>query len=193
MKVHSGTACWTCHSSPAPAPLKKIFYFIWKKTARPNSDESACGLLSCNLAWEMAFKVWEKFGDFEVKALCKPCECLMLEPSSPEQWCWSQIQYRIALICFHIVSGTAAQCLSELLHLYSPSRSLRSASNVLRSQDGQEDHVGYILSIRRTCDLEISSSLCQASSFKSKPKTHLFSFAYWYVIFFLPILPTHHQ
>ena len=33
----------------------------------------------------------------------------------------SRIQYKIALICFHIVSGTAPPYLSELLHLYSPS------------------------------------------------------------------------
>ena len=40
-----------------------------------------------------------------------------------------QIQYKIALICFHIVSGTAPPYLSELLHLYSPSRSHHSASD----------------------------------------------------------------
>ena len=34
----------------------------------------------------------------------------------------SRIQYKIALICFHIVSGTAPPYLSELLHLCSPSR-----------------------------------------------------------------------
>ena len=39
----------------------------------------------------------------------------------------SRIQYKIALTCFHIVSGTAPPYLSELLHLYSPSPSLRSA------------------------------------------------------------------
>ena len=39
----------------------------------------------------------------------------------------SHIQYKIALICFHIVSGTAPQYLSELLHIYSPSYSLCSA------------------------------------------------------------------
>ena len=39
----------------------------------------------------------------------------------------SRIQYKIALTCFHIISGTAPSYLSELLHLYSPSRSLRSA------------------------------------------------------------------
>ena len=37
----------------------------------------------------------------------------------------SRIQYKIALTCFHVISGTAPQYLSELLHLYSPSRSLR--------------------------------------------------------------------
>ena len=41
----------------------------------------------------------------------------------------SRIQYKIALVCFHIVSGTAPPYLSELLHLYSPSRSLRSAAD----------------------------------------------------------------
>ena len=37
----------------------------------------------------------------------------------------SRIQYKIALICFHIVSCTAPPYLSELLHLYSPFRCLR--------------------------------------------------------------------
>ena len=41
----------------------------------------------------------------------------------------SRIQYKIALICFHIVPGTGPPYLSELLHLYSPSRSLRSSSD----------------------------------------------------------------
>ena len=39
----------------------------------------------------------------------------------------SRIQYKIALICFRIDSGTAPPYLSELLHIYSPSRCLRSA------------------------------------------------------------------
>ena len=40
----------------------------------------------------------------------------------------SWIQYKIALTCFHFVSGSAPPYLSELLHLYSPS-SFRSASD----------------------------------------------------------------
>ena len=39
----------------------------------------------------------------------------------------NRIQYKIALICFRIDSGTAPPYLSELLHIYSPSRCLRSA------------------------------------------------------------------
>ena len=73
-----------------------------------------------------------------------------------------RIHYTISLICFHIVSGTAPPYLSELLYIYSPSRSLRSASDIPCSKDGQEDPGGEILSIHRTCDLELSSSLCQA-------------------------------
>ena len=38
----------------------------------------------------------------------------------------SRIQYKIALICFHIVLGAAPPYLSELLHLYSPSLLLPS-------------------------------------------------------------------
>ena len=41
----------------------------------------------------------------------------------------SWIQYKIAFICFHIVSCTAPAYLPKLLHLYSPSCSLRSAAD----------------------------------------------------------------
>ena len=89
------------------------------------------------------------------------------------------IQYKIALICFLIVSGTAPPYLSELLHLYPP-QSLHSASDLLCSQDGQEDSRKRSFHYTMTYDLELSSSLCQAFvftlfSFKSKLKTHLFS------------------
>ena len=41
----------------------------------------------------------------------------------------SRIQYKKALVCFHIVSGTAPPYISELLHLCSSSCSLRSTSD----------------------------------------------------------------
>ena len=43
--------------------------------------------------------------------------------------CIMKILDKIALTCFHIISGTAPPYLSELLRLYSPSRSQRSASD----------------------------------------------------------------
>ena len=113
-----------------------------------------------------------------------------------------RIQYKIALICFHIVSGTAAPYLSELLHLYSPSgtappylsemlhlyspsRSLRSAADTrifrvpgmgrrtLGARSFQD--FGPVLWNSLPLSVRHSSSL---SSFKSKLKTYLFSSAY---------------
>ena len=66
------------------------------------------------------------------------------------------------LTCFHIISGTAPPYLSELLHLYSPSPSLRSASDTRIFRVPREDSLGEILSEYRTCHLEISFFLCQA-------------------------------
>ena len=42
----------------------------------------------------------------------------------------SRIQYKIALIGFHVVSGTAPPYLSKLLRLYSPSRYLLSVLDI---------------------------------------------------------------
>lgn len=67
----------------------------------------------------------------------------------------SRSQYKIAFICFHVVSGTAHPYLS----------------------DPEEES----LSIYRTCQLEHYFFVCSFSS-KSKLKTHAFSYAYWFVI-----------
>ena len=106
----------------------------------------------------------------------------------------SWIQYKIALICFHIVSGTAPPHLSELLHLYSP-RSLRSAADtrIVRVprmgrrtlEQRSFQYIGPVLWNSLPLSVRHSSSF---SSFKSKLKTHLFSSAYWSVV-----LPVHHQ
>ena len=88
----------------------------------------------------------------------------------------SRIQYKIALTCFRIVSGTAPPYLSELLRLYSPSSYLRSTSDIrifrVPIKGVQEDFWGEILSVHRTCHLELSAFR------KSKLKTHLFSSAF---------------
>ena len=66
----------------------------------------------------------------------------------------SRSQYKTAFICFHAVSGTAHPYFSEQLHLYFPSHSLRSPSDILCSNDGQEDPEEESRSIYRTCQLE---------------------------------------
>ena len=76
-----------------------------------------------------------------------------------------RIQYKIAFTCFHIISGTAPPYLSELLHLYSPSLSLRSASDIRifrvpRVCKG--DFWGEILSVYRICHLELTAFLSLA-------------------------------
>ena len=97
----------------------------------------------------------------------------------------SRIHYKIALICFHVVSGTAPPYLSELLHLYSPSRSLRSAADTRifrvprmgRRTLGERSFQcnGPVIWNSLPLSVRHSSSL---SSFKSKLKTHLLSSTY---------------
>ena len=97
----------------------------------------------------------------------------------------SWIQYKIALTCFHIISGTAPPYLFELLHLYSPSPSLRSASDtqifrvprVCRGTLGERSfqYIGPVIWNSLSFSVRHAMSL---SSFKSKLKTHLFSSAY---------------
>ena len=40
-----------------------------------------------------------------------------------------RIEYKLSLLCFKIISHQALICLSELLHLYTPSRQLRSSAD----------------------------------------------------------------
>ena len=98
---------------------------------------------------------------------------------------WLPISSQIALICFHIVSGTAPLYLSELLHLYSPSRSLCSSSDTRifcvlrmgRKAMGERSFqcIGPVIWNSLPLSFRHSSSL---SSFKSKLKTHLLSSTY---------------
>ena len=97
----------------------------------------------------------------------------------------SRIQYNIALICFHTVSGTAPPPLSGLLHLYPPSRSLRLASAIrifrvprMGRRTPRERSFQYIRTViwnSLPVSVRHSSSF---SPFKSKLKTRLFSSAY---------------
>ena len=77
----------------------------------------------------------------------------------------SLIQYKIALIYFHIVSGTAPPYLSELLHHYSPSRSLRSAADTRIVKTILSGHRTLPVSVRHSTSLSSSSLFHVLSQF----------------------------
>ena len=97
----------------------------------------------------------------------------------------SQIQYEIALTCFHISFGSAPPYLSELLHLYSPSRSLRLASDtrifrvprMCRRTLGEKSFQYIRPVIWNSLSFSVRHAMSLSSS-RSKLKTHLFCSAY---------------
>ena len=40
-----------------------------------------------------------------------------------------RIEYKIATVCYNVISGSAPQCLADPLQLYTPSRSVRSSAD----------------------------------------------------------------
>ena len=92
-----------------------------------------------------------------------------------------RIQFKISTICFNIVSGSAPPYLSELLQIYTPSRSLRSSSDCRkfcvprrrRKFQGQRafSYIGPVVWNDLPFSIRHAETL---SSFKSLLKTHLF-------------------
>ena len=90
------------------------------------------------------------------------------------------IQYKVACMCFSAINGSGPVYLSELLHVYTTSRTLRSSTRMLKIQQYKRKTHGF-----RTFSCfgpHIWNSLLQdlrhcstLSSFKAKLKTFLFS------------------
>ena len=92
--------------------------------------------------------------------------------------CWlpisNWIQYKVALVCIHIVSGTVSPYPSDLLHLYSTSHSLRSASDiqvfhglrVCRKTLGERSfqHIGPVIWNSLPCSAWHATSLFQGKT-----------------------------
>ena len=93
-----------------------------------------------------------------------------------------RIKYKTACMCYKAITGSAPSYLSELLHLYSPSRSLRSSSDTRmlklqcfnRKTHGFRTFSHFGPHIRNNFLQDIRHS-ATFSSFKSKLKTFLFS------------------
>ena len=94
-----------------------------------------------------------------------------------------RIKYKTACMCYNAITGSAPSCLSELLHLYSPSRSLRSSPDTRMLKIQRFDrkthgfrtfsHFGPHIWNNLLQDIRHSATL---SSFKNgKLKTFLFS------------------
>ena len=93
-----------------------------------------------------------------------------------------RINYKLATLSFSVVSGTAPDYLSDLLHLYTPSRPLRSSSDtrilvpatVRTKTYGERSFSFQAPSVWNNLPPALRHSKC-TESFKTKLKTHLFS------------------
>ena len=52
-----------------------------------------------------------------------------MKESSAENQELSSIRFKVCCLCFKVVTGSVPVCLSKLLHVYTPSRILRSSSD----------------------------------------------------------------
>ena len=57
-----------------------------------------------------------------------------------------RIKYKVACLCFSAVNGSGSAYLSELLHVYNPSRTLRSSSDtrMLKIQQNKRKTHGFL-------------------------------------------------
>ena len=92
-----------------------------------------------------------------------------------------RIKYKSACLCYNIISGTAPKYLSELFHLYVPSRSLRSSSDTRifriphykRKQHGGRAFATVAAQTWNSLPFSVRHSP-SLSSFKTNLKTFLF-------------------
>ena len=93
-----------------------------------------------------------------------------------------RIKYKVACLCYNVISGSAPTYLSELLQVYTPSRTLRSSSDTRlfkirmynRKFHGARSLAYYGPSLWNSLPKEIRHST-ELSSFKVQLKTYLFS------------------
>ena len=93
-----------------------------------------------------------------------------------------RIKYKVACMCFSAINGSGPAYLSELLHVYTPSRTLRSSSDTRMLEIQQYKRKTHGFRTFSCFGPHIWNSLPQdlrhcstLSSFKAKLKTFLFS------------------
>ena len=93
-----------------------------------------------------------------------------------------RIKYKVACMCFSAINDSGPVCLSELLHVYIPSRTLRSSSDTRMLKIQQYNRKTHGFRTFSCFGPHIWNSVPQylrhcstLSSFKAKLKTFLFS------------------
>ena len=93
-----------------------------------------------------------------------------------------EMTYKVAFMCFHAINGSGPTYFSELLHIYTPSRTLRSSSDSRMLKIQQYKRKTHGCRIFTYFGPYVWNSLPQdirqcsiLPSFKTKLKTFLFS------------------
>ena len=91
-----------------------------------------------------------------------------------------RIKYKVVSMCFSAINGSGPAYLSELLHVYTPSHTLHSSSDMLKIQQyKRKSHMAVVLCLALDPTFGIHShktlDTAQPTSFKAKLKTFLFS------------------
>ena len=92
-----------------------------------------------------------------------------------------RIKFKILLLTFKSLNGTAPTYISDILHTYTPTRTLRSQhQHLLQAPRFNTQHYGHIFQRHGTLTMEPTPfrhihQLSSLDSFKNALKTHLFS------------------
>ena len=120
---------------------------------------------------------------------CSICTLLFSLYSPP-------LSFSLSTLLLPLYSSSPSLLFFSLFHSLSPSLLFSLTMLILTLFPQPQMFQGEeIVSVHRTCDLELSSSLTGIGLpfLRSKMKTQLFFSACWFVVFFLLIPPIHHQ
>ena len=146
----------------------------------------------------------ERVNNCSARLICKALKCANITSLFYDlHWLpvSSRIEYKIALVCFNSVSGTASPYLLFLVQLLYTSLSCFISTSAVDTRIFRVPRMGrrslkdravkfigpVVLSSRPLSDRHLSS----LSSFNSEPKTDLFSSAYRFVVSFLSFYQPH--
>ena len=163
------------------------FIFCWNVTACWKSgifSRTKCLKFSVSYTPQTLIKLLQQVQNSAAKLMLKSGRAEHCKPLL-KQLHWlpieQRIKYKTSCLCYQIITGTAPQYLAELVHIYVPSRSLRSSSDdrtfrIPTFMRKQHDGWAFCFSAAQTWN-SLPFIVCHSPSlpaFKSNLKTHLF-------------------